>query len=231
MKRNIDIFIRTYHKDLPFLQYCLKSIHKFVTGYNKIIICIPEQEAHLLDSWNLTQEVIVKWKPTTANGYIDQQISKLMAHTMCLSDYILYVDSDIIFTEYTDLSEFFIDDKPYLMKTRYELVGDAICWKDVTEKIMRKELTHEYMRRLPALYRTDTIAALDDFIDCMTLSRLNKLSEFNLIGAFIEEYQPENYTIIDTELHPLPKKVAHQYWSWGTLTPELEKEIQNILNK
>lgn len=229
MKRHIDIFIRTYHKDLEFLRYCLASIQKFVTGYNKIVICIPEQDAYLLDGWNLTKEIIVKWKPVCENGYIDQQISKLKAHEMCLSDYVLYVDSDIIFTEHTDLSEFFINDKPYLMKTRYELVGDAICWKEPTEQLMNKSLTHEYMRRLPALYRTQTIADLDMFIDAISLGKLTRLSEFNLIGAYIDEKEPHNYTIIDTELHELPKQVAKQFWSWSGCNEKDRKEIDSIL--
>lgn len=227
--RKIDIFIRTYHKDLDFLQYCLRSIQKFVTGYNEIIICIPEADAHLLDSWNLTQERIVKWKPVCENGYIDQQISKLKAHQMSEADFILYVDSDVCFTTPTNLSEFFVDGKPYLMKTRYELVGDAICWKETTQEILGVLLDYEYMRRIPLLYRRLTLQHLNERYNVLSLAKLNKLSEFNLIGGFIAYFEPQQYHIINTEFDPLPKQVAIQGWSWGGLTEEVKQQLETFL--
>lgn len=227
--KKIDIFIRTYHKDLEFLKYCLRSIHKFVTGYNEIIICIPEEDAHLLDSWNLTKERIVKWKPLTNNGYIDQQISKLKAHEMSDADYILYVDSDVCFFTPTDLSEFFIDGKPYLMRTRYELVGDAICWKKPTEDILKFSLKYEYMRRIPIMFKHSTLVALSNRVNIDKLSQRERLSEFNLLGAYAAVSQAKEYCIIDTEHEALPKQVAKQFWSWGTLTEEVKQEMEGFL--
>jgi hypothetical protein len=227
--KKIDIFIRTYHKDLDFLKYCLRSIRKFVTGYNEIIICIPEQDAHLLDSWNLTQELIIKWDVVCENGYIDQQISKLKAHEMSDADYILYVDSDVCFFTPTDLSEFFIDGKPYLMKTRYELVGDAICWKECTEEILNIKLDYEYMRRIPIMFRRSTLGMLSMGINIDELAKRKRLSEFNVIGAYAALIETDKYHIINTEFDPLPKQVAKQYWSWGTLTEEIKQEMEEIL--
>jgi hypothetical protein len=227
--KKIDIFIRTYHKDLDFLQYCLRSIQKFVTGYNEIIICIPEADAHLLDSWNLTQELIIKWDVVCENGYIDQQISKLKAHEMSDADYILYVDSDVCFTTPTDLSEFFIDGKPYLMKTRYELVGDAICWKETTEDIIGMTLEYEYMRRIPILFSRHTLRMVSLKIDIDGLAKLDRLSEFNLLGAYAALMETDKYHIINTEFDPLPKQVAIQGWSWGGLTEEVKQQLETIL--
>lgn len=227
--KKIDIFIRTYHKDLEWLQYCLRSIQKFVTGYNQIIICIPEDDAHLITEWNLTKEKIVQWIPATKNGYIDQQISKLHAFTMSDADYILYVDSDVIFHSPTDLSEYFVWGKPYLMKTRYELVGDAICWKAETEKILGVEVNYEYMRRIPLLYKRSTLENLDKHVDVMTLAKLERLSEFNLIGAFIANYESDQYYMIDTEKDEFPKLAARQFWSWGGITEEIINEINQFL--
>lgn len=227
--KKIDIFIRTYHKDLEFLKYCLRSIHKFVTGYNEIIICIPEQDAHLLDSWNLTKELIIKWDPVCENGYIDQQISKLKAHEMSDADYILYVDSDVCFFTPTDLSEFFIHGKPYLMKTRYELVGDAICWKKPTEEIIGLRLEYEYMRRMPLLFARQTLKDLALRVDVNKLAELKSLSEFNVVGAYAALIDTDKYYIINTEFDPLPKQVAKQFWSWGGLTPTVINELEIFL--
>lgn len=227
----IDIFIRTYHKDLEFLSYCLRSIEKFVKGHRQVIVCIPEQDAHLLESWNLTKEKVIKWTPATKNGYIDQQISKLKAHEMTDADYILYVDSDVCFFENTDLSEYFVNGKPYFMKTKYELVGEAICWKECTERIIGVPLEYEYMRRIPALYKRSSLVRLDTYIDIDALARLDRLSEFNLIGASIDIFEQNEYHIIDTEHDPLPKTCAKQYWSWGGCTGDVKAELETFLNK
>ena len=43
----IDIFYKSYAKDFEWLYYSLRSIKKYLTGYNKIIIVIPEQDRNL----------------------------------------------------------------------------------------------------------------------------------------------------------------------------------------
>ena len=32
------IFIRSYHRDLEWLRYCLASINKFVTGFDGVVV-------------------------------------------------------------------------------------------------------------------------------------------------------------------------------------------------
>lgn len=227
----VDIFIRTYKNDLEWLKYCLKSINKYVTGYRNIIISIPQNDKHLLDSWNLTIEKVASWNPTTDNGYIDQQINKLLAYQTTDANYILFVDSDCIFKEPVNVQEhYFMDNIPYLMKTRYELVGDAICWKETTESIIGKPLEYEYMRRIPCLYRSETLKDLDLYVNCIGLASRDRLSEFNLIGAYIDLFEKEKYRIIDTEKEPIPTDCARQMWSWGGLTNEVKQEICNYLN-
>jgi len=226
----IDIFIRTYKNDLEWLKYCLKSINKFVTGHQSIIISIPEGEKHLIDSWNLTSEKVIGWNPTTDNGYIDQQINKLLAYKSTNADYILFVDSDCIFKEPVNIQEhYFMDNLPYLMKTRYELVGDAICWKETTESIIGQPLEYEYMRRIPCLFRSQTLKNLDLYVNCGGLAERSRLSEFNLIGAYIDLFEKENYRIIDTEKEPIPSDCARQMWSWSGCNNEDRKQIEEYL--
>lgn len=226
----VDIFIRTYSKDLQWLKYCLRSISKYVTGHRNIIICIPQDEKHLMDSWNLTNEKVYGWIPLTDDGYIDQQISKLMAHEYTDADYILYVDSDVCFFRHTDVSkEYFVNEKPILMKTRYELVGDAICWKECTENILNKEIKFEYMRRIPWLYSTDTTRAICHYYDYRELAKLKRLSEFNLMGAYIDLYQQDKYHIIDTEKDSIPPACAKQLWSWSGCTDEDKNQMEEYL--
>jgi hypothetical protein len=225
-----DIFIRTYEKDLEWLKYCLKSISKYVTGYRDIIICIPAGQKHLLDGWNLTKEKIFEWEPVCKDGYIDQQINKLEAHKFTDAEFILFVDSDVCFKRPVHISEYFHDGKPIILKTRYELVGDAICWKKPTEDLLFEIVNFEYMRRLPILYRRDTLINVGNHCteNSIDLSQQNRLSEFNLVGAFAELTDRQNYHFIDTEKEEFGPDSVKQNWSWGGLTPEIKTELEAV---
>jgi hypothetical protein len=227
-----DIFIRTYDNDLEWLKYCLKSIHKYVTGYRKIIICIPDNQKHLIDAWSLTQEEVHGVNKFAESGYIDQQINKIMAYKFGVADFVLFVDSDVCFKRPVHVSEYFKDGKPIILKTRYESVGDAICWKEPTEKMLGYSVGYEYMRRLPLLYRSETLKNLNNKIELWGfgngVSKIEKMSEFNLVGAFAEKEESEKYHFIDTEKEPLPPESVKQNWSWGGLTEDIKKELEEL---
>ena len=38
-----DILIKSYPQDYPLLEYCLKSLSKFATGFRQIIVVCPEK--------------------------------------------------------------------------------------------------------------------------------------------------------------------------------------------
>lgn len=232
----VDIFIRTYKKDLPWLQYCLRSIQKFATGYRKIVVCIPENQVHLLKDFNLENVVTC---PVFSEDYLGQQVSKLYADVYCGSDYVLYVDSDCVFTKPCDVSkDLFFNDKPVVYKTLYSKVGDAICWKEVTERTLNKKgIDWEYMRRMPILYKSDTINDLRDYMELIHNRSIDKyitgqpgrhFSEFNCLGAFAESFCNEDYHFHDTD-YGVEEAYLVQHWSWGGITTEIRAKIEEIL--
>lgn len=229
---SVSIFIRTYSKDLVWLNYALQSIHKFGKGFLEIVVCIPENQRHLLS--HLTAERVVTC-PVYANDYIGQQISKLNAHTYCKGDYILFTDSDCIFTEPFTPDDFMRDGKPLLLKTHYSKVGDAIAFKSITSEILSFPVEFEYMRRHPSLYLNKTLIDLHNYFNADSLTSKLLLmspvgiSEFNIIGAFTDRYCTDVYSIIDTDVSELPPLKLKQYWSWGGLTNEIKAEIENLL--
>lgn len=227
-----DVFIRTYKKDRFWLRYCIASIHKYLTGHSRVIVCVPKGEYIYFQRLDfLKNENLVYWKPICADGYIDQQINKLMAHQYTQSDYILFIDSDVVFTQPTHIRDYFIDNKPFIVKTNYTLVGEAICWKESTERIMGWGCDYEYMRRIPLLYHRKTLERLNGTIDCLSLYKEITLSEFNLIGAFAQRFEPDNYIFLDTEVDAaiIPINTAKQYWSWGGITSEIRAELNEII--
>ena len=232
----VDIFIRTYSKDLKWLQYSLASITKFVTGYRNIVVCIPADQRELLNDFNLENIVTC---PVYKDDYLGQQVSKLKADEYCSgADYVLYTDSDCIFYRPFNVNDLFFEGKPIIYKTRYEKVGDAICWKSVTEKALnKKDIEWEYMRRQPLIYKAETIKDVRDYIelihnrtlDDVVLSRpYRQFSEFNVLGAFAESFLVDQYHFHDTD-YGITEPYLKQFWSWSNLTNEERKEIEDMI--
>jgi hypothetical protein len=215
------IFIKTYIKDLEWLKHCLDSISRFASGFSEVILVADEDCRGLIPKNTcVTKVVFVKsWQ----NGYIQQQYEKLRAHELTEADTILFVDSDCVFFRPFCPDDFIVDGKPVLLKTRYESVGDGIVWKRLTESTLRFAVDFEYMRRMPLIYRRDTLIALRNAYPEMRsiLFRMpgRDFSEFNVLGAFIERYESTQYHILNTETDCLPPLFCRQFWSWGGITP------------
>lgn len=227
----ISIFIRTYQGDLEWLKYCLKSIHKNLKGWGEIVICIPTGQEHHLR--HLTQEKVVVCKVYN-DDYLFQQVSKLKANEYCQGDYVLYVDSDVIFAPESNVLDYFINNKPVLLKDKWENVGDAICWKAPTEKLFKEEIEFEYMRTLPTVYHKSTLENFNESfsdIERYVMSQpYRQFSEFNVLGYYAEKMHPEAYHIVDLSKETFNKKnKTVQMWSWSGLTQKDLIEINKII--
>lgn len=227
----MTIFIRTYHKDLKWLQYCLKSIHKNLVGWDEIVICIPKGQEPYLS--HLTSERVVTSK-IYRDDYLGQQLSKIKAHQYINYDYILFVDSDCIFKPNSDIRDYFHDNKPVILKQRYENVGDAICWKEPTEDLFQEYVPYEYMRRAPQLFLRETLINFNThfpFIEDYVVNLpYRRFSEFNALGYFAEKMESEKYSIIDidnTDIK-LPENKCMQFWSWGGVENNI-KRIEELI--
>lgn len=232
----IDIFIRTYSDDLKWLSYSLKSIHKFCTGFRDIIIVIPESQLNLLQGFNLTREKIITC-PLYKDDYLGQQVTKLYADEYSDADYILYTDSDTLFTIPSDAKDFIRDGSPLILKTKYEKAETAIAWKAVTEKALGFKVDFEFMRRLPFCYHSSTLKSLrvymkekhgEELEKYIKVQHNRQFSEFNVVGAFADKFEQDKYTFQDTD-DGLPTLYVRQFWSWGGLTQEVMLEIEDIL--
>ncbi len=98
-----SILIKSFPKDFGWLSYCLKSIHKFASGFEEVVVIIPDDS-----DLPLTCERLIKihepGPPATSiydhgSGYAYQQVVKMNADKYCKSDFILHIDSDTIFTK------------------------------------------------------------------------------------------------------------------------------------
>lgn len=229
----ISIFIRTYHKDIKWLNYCLESIHKNLVGWSEIIICIPTGQETLLR--HLTSEKVVTCK-IYKDDYLGQQISKIQAYQHCKGHYILFVDSDVIFKPNANVLDYFYENKPIILKANYNSVGEAICWKKPTEKLFKEKIEFEYMRFAPQIFHKSTLEMFNESfpdIENYVMSQpYRQFSEFNALGFYAEKMQPNDYSIIDISngvTEYFPENNAIQKWSWGGISEEIKKELESYL--
>jgi hypothetical protein len=233
-----DIFIRTYPVDYPWLQYCLRSIFTYCTGFRKIWIVSPEKSISMRE----LEYENVEWKvmnEESTDGYLSQQIHKLYADviTNYEPDYILHIDSDTLFTRPVTPQDFFKDGKLVWYYTPYEQTETP--WKSITEKFMDAEIKNEFMRRLPMMVpkflydslRRYCVDVHDGQIvsDYIRRQPYREFSEFNALGAVAWLLHGDKFQFIDTTKGTMPEPFARQFYSWGGLTDEVKAEIQQIL--
>ncbi len=226
-----SIFIKTWDGDLEWLQYCLKSIKKYVTGFDEIVIAADNScfgKVKALVTEDVKVYPVVNWD----NGYIQQQWVKINADMYCESEYILFVDSDCVFHTPCTPESFMRDGKAILLKTEYGNLGGGEVWQSVTSAAVGWGVDYEYMRRLPAMYRSDSLSNFRDMFPKLYgylrgVTDKN-YSEFNAIGAFIDRFEQPKYYVSDTKVWMQPT-VARQFWSWGGITPEVLTEIEGYL--
>lgn len=232
-----DIFIRTYSGDIRWLSYCLKSIHKFGAGFRDVIVTIPQDQVKILQ--HLTKEKVYT-SPLYHDDYIGQQITKLRACEYTDADFILYVDSDCVFTEPFSPEDYIRDGKPVIVRENYERLkehNDAYARKHITGTYLGFEVEFEYMRRHPFIYHRDDVKKTGEQIgkleksssDRLMTPHLTGMSEFNILGAFCERYSKDKYVFLEVGKDEIPYGKVKQFRSWDGLTKDIEKQIEECL--
>lgn len=238
-----DIFIRTYPGDYEWLfNWCLRSIFKFCYGFRKVIVVSPAPLEEVwkpqLEKWDVTWKVL---NEEAEDHYLSQQIHKLYADVITdyQADYILHVDSDVIFTKSCD-PEFFLgitDKKVVWPYTPYSEISTP--WQPITEKFMDDKVEHEFMRRFPIMIPRWLYPRVREFChkqhgmiisEYIRLQPLRAFSEFNALGAYAYKYHRDKFHFVNTVEHPLPEPLARQFHSWSGITPEVKTELDKIFS-
>jgi hypothetical protein len=229
----VSIFIRTYAGDVEWLGYCLRSIHLNLSGWCEVVVCLPQGQEALIRPL-LSVERLVTCRPFD-DDYIGQQVSKLQAHRHVSGDYVLFVDSDVVFRPGSRTSDYFSEGLPVIVKERYDELSfpAARCWRPVVTKLFGATPEWEYMRNGGVmLFRKDTLEMFgDDFPAIESYARIQPyrtFTEFNFLGFFAERNQAQAYVFIDRNRAPAPPQGHVCFWSWGGIDKAIEFEMENM---
>lgn len=232
-----EILIVSYSKDKPYLEYCLRSIRKFATGFSGTTVVVPSVEASdfasMIAGFGMTMKTYerdqnaVKW-------HLHAQAQKHRADDYCQgADFVLHTDSDCVFTEPVIPEDYFTDGKPVMLFESYTRIPDS-PWRNVTGIALRRPVEFEFMRRHPQVNPIGIYHPLREYINRVhgvpfeqhVLAQKPDFvwgwSEHNVIGAFAY-YSPEwnqRYCWWEVGKRPTPHEKLAQFWSLAPIDKE-----------
>jgi hypothetical protein len=234
-----DILIRSYARDFDWLRYCLASIARFARGFRRVILVVPESSAAQLAARGLSGGVTLVC-PDYDVDYLGQQVTKLSADLFSDAAYICHVDSDCIFDRPLAPPDFFREGKVEIALTGYDRLPRGRTWQAATERALGYSLAHDFMRRQPHVYPRWLYAEVRERIrevhgvpaESYVLAQPPRgFSEFNALGAHAFARHRERFSWTPLEPDAPNQSLCRWYWSWGGLTPPIEREIAAILER
>lgn len=245
-----SILIKSFPKDFAWLSYCLKSIHKFASGFEEVVVVIPDDS-----DLPLTCERLVKvHEPGESaespahhgTGYYFQQVVKMNADKYCTSDYVCHMDSDCIFTEPVRPNDLFVNEgygdmKPLWLMTPFaeilptdkNLAAHVQSMKNFSGVDPEFEMMRRHSQVIPrwayGCFREYCLSKHGQTFEQYAMSQgFRGVSEFNLIGQFLLREFPTFIHFHDTRFG-VPKSFVLQHWSWDGITPEIRDKMEKIL--
>ena len=243
---NTEIFIVSYLRDKPWLEFNLRSIEKFCKGFAGVTVLVPELEFQAFSDANLHRLTALTLKTydrpePESHWHLRHQVEKCYADVWCpAADFILHTDSDCIFTEPVTPEDYFENGKPVMLHEAYSMLPATIPWKAVTELALGFPVQQETMRRHPQVNPAGVYEAVRshiagvhkmDFRDYVMRCKADfpwGFSEHNAIGAFAlhDATWRERYHWIDLATQKAPKDKLIQFWSHSP--PDKEQEISHF---
>lgn len=254
IKGKCEIFIVSYWKDFPWLEYVLRSIEKYCRGFAGVTVAIPERDRSKFDEaikWYLFPWVKIKtYDEVEGKGMVQHMeiMSRADDFVPVGTDYVLHHDSDGIFNVPTTPEDFFRNDKPvYLYRTWESLTGhdgvvsDCAQWREPTDaqlgfasevytmavntQMMPIDFYHAYRLHLASVHGN----VMDFFLSGKNSFPQDRM-DFTAMGAFAHKCLPERFSWFDVESGaPHPRDPKKAFWSHGGLTDEIRAEIEAIL--
>lgn len=226
-----SIFIKSHSADYPWLIYCLRSIVRFCTGFESTVVVTddgqPKPPIGPVEKW-----FTVKPKQP---GYLHQQSLKLSADAFTDSQYVLYGDSDTIFTRLISPEDVTIAGLPVWLYEPYAGMTnpDVLARQKTMSDFIGAPVQFEFMRRHPFIITRNLLADFRRFCLCrhgMTVEdyvmQAPNMSEFNLIACWAYEHRRTEIAWRRPDEMPV---FVRQWWSHGGLTDEIRQEAEGLL--
>lgn len=245
-----DIFIVSVGKHFQYLKYCLRSISKLATGFNKAIVLFPEPDKDAFGA--LAREYKgsvplqgVSFAEWPGLGMVHHMFQIMHSDLFSEADLILHTDSDCVFTEPVTPNDYIVDGKPVLMYATFDWLcktvqGNLVMWKQVTQNAIGGDVPVETMRRHPAIHHRavyglarqaierHTGLGMVEFMRGQRNEFPQSFCEFVTLGNVAWRGMKDAYYWIDQQKDGFPPQKIYQGWSHRDPIPseiELYKKL------
>jgi hypothetical protein len=210
---SVEILIVTHAKDIPFLRFCLASIHKNTAGFTGTTLVVPSSEREQFK--NIPKWVkIVYFDQIEGKGVMHHVLMKCRADELCPNaDAILHVDADCMFWTPTTPVHYAPGAKPIILREKFSKIGSRnttrMLWQKNVERALGFLPEYETMVAHPNIYLRSLYPKMRSIVqdihgipfDQFALSGRNEFpqsfQEFTTLGATAIKYFNEYYNFVD----------------------------------
>ena len=216
------IFIRSYAKDAPWLEYNLRSIKRFTSGFAYTMVVAPSRDhaifAPMAERWGAR---LHEYDVREGKGMLHGMVKLCRADELCPdADNFLFTDSDCIFVEPVAPLDYFVNGRPALFAESFAKLSrqpDAMSqsrlrnWRPTVVAALGFDPPYETMVRQPIVHPRGIFAPFraaveqhvkrpfDEYVFAQRNEFPQGFSEFPALGAFAIKHHAAQYHIADVE--------------------------------
>jgi hypothetical protein len=253
-----EVFIVSYSKDLPWLVYALRCMKKYLSGFQGVTICHPDNECHLFDP------LLKEFDFMRLHSYPDIPGKSMLLHMVKIAEadmivppetkYILTCDSDCMYRMPTTPEHYAWNDKPYCIVRSWDslttedpnnpgtkVVSDNLQWREPTDRQLgfNSEIFGMCMNTVMfpmdffSEYRSHIRKVHNRSFRDVILSGRNEFPQssmdFTAMVGFAYTHMHNRFHWFRVETPPYPVDRKQAYWSHGGITPETRAQIEGFL--
>jgi len=247
------IFIRSHAPDAIWLEWCLKSIKRFASGYEYVIVAVPSRDGAIFRP--LTQKYgcrLFEYDVRPDKPFLSGEVQLCHADSICADvDSVALFDSDCMFREPWSPLDNLVNGKPVLLGQAYDKIDSVNrIWQERVANALGWTPTHEFMRH-PTIFLCSTFAPFRDAVekhvgkpfDEYVLSGRDTFpqdfAELSSLGAFAAFEFTKQYCVVDVHTIFANTKAdsgsivtawkLRQFYSHGGINNTLRMEMEALL--
>lgn len=243
--------------DLDWLEWCLKSIQRHVTGFQGVTVAHPEHESEMFQRrLNGLPVRLFPFAEQTGKGFLHHQVIMANAEKVVppTTKYVLTCDADCIFRMATTPENYFWNDKPYYIWRTWEslttedprnpgskVVSDCLQWRGPTDHQLGFASDMYGMCMNTIVFPVDLFPKYRAHIanihrmpfEQFMLSGRNEhpadRMDFTSLGAFAFRFMRDRFHWFDVSKPPYPVDRKLALWSHSGVTPAAKEQMEALI--